>query len=89
MQEPDLIDLAARLKPATKAIKVIDDYVKASLKAKLNGKEGTRLGNMFKAVLKIISVEQFQQKAFKEAKPAMAAQFTETVEQERITFELR
>jgi hypothetical protein len=44
---------------------------------------------MFKACLKLVSVEQFQQKAFKEAKPAMAAQFTETCVQERVTFELR
>lgn len=89
MPEADLIDLAARLKPVAKMVKEIDDYVKAGIKDKLKGKEGSRLGNMFKACLKLVSVEQFQQKAFKEAKPALAAQFTETCIQERITYELR
>lgn len=89
MAEADLIDLAARLKPVTKMADEIDKYVKAGIKEKLKGKEGMRLGNMFKACLKIVTVEQFQQKAFKEAKPALAAQFTETCTQERITYELR
>lgn len=89
LTEADQIDLAARLKPAAKSIKEIDDGIKLALKNKFDGKEGTRYGKDFKAILKVIPVATFQQKAFKEANPAMAAKYTEDVDQERITFEVR
>ncbi len=89
MAEPDLIDLAARLKPAAKACKAIDDYAKFVIKAKLRDRDGTRLGNMFKAVLKLIPISRFQQSKFKEDEPETYAAYCEEKDEERITFELR
>lgn len=89
MTEADQIDLAARLKPVAKACKTIDDEVKLGIKTKLHNKEGSRLGNLFKAVLKIVPTDTFRQKEFKEDHPAKAAEYTDTVDQIRITFETR
>ncbi len=89
MAEADLIDLAARLKPAAKACETIDKFVKDLVKAKLKHNEGSRLGAMFKAVLKVIPVNRFQQTKFKEAYPDMYVKFSEDKDEERVTFELR
>lgn len=89
--EADLIDLAARLKPAAKMIKEIDDFAKSYLKPKLpdGSPEIIRLGLDFKAVIKAIPVATFHEKDFKEANPTLAAKYTDDVEQIRVTFEAR
>ena len=89
MSEADLIDLAARLKPAAKHCKAIDDHVKAMVKEKLHDKEGSRLGSMFKAVLKIIPIDRFNQGNFKEKHLPIFLKFVETHDEPRITFEVR
>jgi len=89
MTEADQIDLAARLKPVAKSCELIDDFVKDGIKERLKHKEGVRQGNLFKAVLKLVKVSRLDQKALKEQKPALAAQFTNEGTDERISFELR
>lgn len=89
--EVELIDLAARLKPAAKMIKEIDDFAKELLKNKLpmGSDETVRLGHEFKAVIKTFPVATFRTKEFKEANPTLAAKYTEDVDQIRVTFEVR
>jgi hypothetical protein len=89
MKEPDKIDLAARLKPIAKACETIDKDVKKLVKEKRNGKEGSVLGVLFKAVLSKVPTHRFNQAAFKEDHPKYFEQYNEDVTDERITFELR
>jgi hypothetical protein len=89
MSEPDLIDLAARLKPTAKACKTIDDHVKKVVRTKLKHKEGTRLGGMFKALLKLVPVERFQAAEFKEADFVTYSKYLRDDVDERISFEVR
>lgn len=89
MEEPDKIDLAAKLKPVAKACKVIDDCVKEAVKKKLRNKAGERLGKAFKAVLHLIPVTRLNQTALKEGMPRIHAEYSETNTEERVTFELR
>lgn len=89
MSEAQAIDLAARLRPAAKHIEAIDKYVKGNIKEKLNHKDGSRLGNLFKAVLKLVPTERFDTAAFKEERPKMYASYVVTNDVERITFDVR
>jgi hypothetical protein len=85
----DLIDLAARLKPVAKHCKEIDEATKGLIKKKLKNKEGTVLGTMFKAVLKLIPIDRLNQTKLKEDEPEMYAAYVEKHEDKRITFEVR
>lgn len=89
MSEADQIDLAARLKPVAKACKQIDDAVKDAVKAKLHHKEGNRLGNLFKAVLKVIHTSRLDQTALREERPKIYDLYNKPCDDERVTFELR
>lgn len=89
LPEADLIDIGALIKPISKGCEEIDTYIKDQVKEKLKHNTGTRLGNMFKAVLKIVPVKRLDQKALKEGSPAIHAKYTREYEDERITFELR
>lgn len=89
MLEPDLIDLAARLKPTAKACKAVDDHVKTLIRDKLRHKEGTRLGAMFKAILTLVPIERFQAKEFKEDDFVTYSKYVRDDTDERITFEVR
>lgn len=89
MAEKDVIDLAARLKPVVKHCEKIDTFVKDKVKAKLKHDEGTVLGGLFKAVLKLVPCTRLDQKALKEAHPKIHAEFCVPGEDERVTFELR
>lgn len=89
MAEEDKIDLAAKLKSAVKACKVIDDCVKEAIKKKLRNKAGERLGKTFKAVLQLVRVTRLDQTALKEDLPNVHAEYSKTSNEERITFELR
>lgn len=85
----DLIDIAARLKPAAKACKTVDDHVKKLVKDGLNGKEGTRYGVEFKAVMKLVPTTRLNQSLLKEELPKVHAKYNEAVTDERVSFELR
>ena len=89
INEPDLIDLAARLKPAAKACEAIDKHVKEMVKAKLKHKEGNRLGGMFKAILKLVPTKRLNQGKLKADDPELYEAYCEDEEQERVTFEVR
>lgn len=89
LSQPEMIDIAARLKPVAKHCETFDKAVKAMVKNKLNNKEGSMLGTLFKAVLKIIPTSRFSQADFKAEKPAMYEKFMKENDEERITFELR
>lgn len=87
--EADLIDLAARLKPVAKHCKAMDDYAKDYIRGKLAGVEGTRLGNEFKATLKLVDTTRLNQKLLKEEQPKVHARYNVALTDERISFELR
>jgi len=89
LPEADLIDVAARLKPVAKACKTIDDHVKEMIKTKLKHKEGSRLGELFKAVLKLVPTTRLNQALLKEEQPKVHAKYNEAVTDERVTYELR
>ena len=89
LPEAELIDLAARLKPAAKACEAIDKHVKEMVKAKLKHKEGNRLGGMFKAILKLVPTKRFNQGKLKADDPELYEAYCEDSDQERITFEVR
>lgn len=89
MTEADMIDLAARLKPAAKHLKTIDEYVKQDVKERLKHHNGARLGTLFKAVLKLIPCERLDQTALKEGHPKIHAMYCKEAMDERVTFEVR
>jgi hypothetical protein len=89
MERKERIDVAARLKPAAKHIKTIDDAVKAEIKERLKGKEGTVLGEIFKAILKLVPTKRLDQSAFKEAEPETYEQYVKETDDQRISFEAR
>jgi predicted phage-related endonuclease len=89
MERKERIDLAARLKPAAKHLKTIDDAVKEEIKERLKGKEGTVLGEIFRAVLKLVPTKRLDQKAFKEAEPDLYDQYSKETDDQRISFEAR
>src|SRR5437773_2668084 len=68
---PEKVDVAARLKSISKHCEAIDKSVKEDIAAKLKGKDGTVLGELFKSVRKWIDKRVFDSKAFKEAEPAL------------------
>lgn len=83
------IDMAARLKPVAKHVKAIDDHVKDAVKTKLAHKEGTTLGVLFKAVLKLVPVPRLDQKLLKEERPKIHEQYIRNDVDERVTYEVR
>jgi hypothetical protein len=83
------VDVAARLKGVAKHAEAIDKAVKEDIKAKLKSKPGTVLGEVFKAILALVPTDRLNQKALKEEEPEIVARFTETEDQQRITFEPR
>lgn len=89
LEEPDKIDLAARLKPIAKACKIVDDHVKDVVKTKLRHKEGARQGVLFKALLKLVSTKRLNQALLKENEPDLFDEYNEDCTDERVTFELR
>lgn len=89
MPEADKVDLAARLKPIEKSCLAIDKEMKAYVKTKLKHKEGTLLGTLFKAVLKLVPTKRLNQSALKENEPEIHEEYNEDVTDERVTFELR
>ena len=89
LDEAELIDLAARLKPAEKAIKEILELCKSNVKTKLRHKPGERLGQMFKAVLTLVPTTRLDQKALKEDEPLIHEAYCKECTDERVTFTLR
>ena len=89
MSPEDLIDLAARIKPAAKHCKAIDEFVKEFVKSKRKGVEGDVLGATFKATLTIVPTTRLDQTALKEHKPTVYAQFLKSDAIERVTFSVR
>src|SRR5690242_11752312 len=65
----DKVDIAARLRAVVKNCSAIDEIIKAEIKKKLKNKDGTVLGEIFKANLNYNDVSRFDTKGFKEAHP--------------------
>ena len=89
MSLPDLVDLAARLKPVAKACKAIDDKAKKEIGLDLDGKPGTVLGGMFKAILNQFPVTRLNQARLETERPRIWASYRETNDEQRITYEVR
>jgi hypothetical protein len=89
MAQPDLIDLAARLKPVAKHCEAIDKFVKDFVKEKLKGKEDVLPGGMFMAKLALVQVSRLDQKALKAAEPDLYEEYSKVDTDQRVTFTLR
>ena len=89
MERKERIDVAARLKTAAKHIKTIDDAVKAEIKEVRKGKEGVVLGEIFKAILKLVPIKRLDQSAFKAGEPDLYEQYSKETDDQRVTFETR
>ena len=85
----DRIDAAARLKAVVKNAEAIDSEVKDAIKKQTKGKEGTVLGDVFKAVVSMVESKRFNQTAFKTAEPDLYEQYVQASTSPRITFEAR
>ena len=85
----DKVDICARLRGVVKNAELIDKAIKDEIKKKLKGKEGTVLGDIFKASLALVISERFNNKAFKEAEPDLYQQYLDKSESQRVTFETR
>lgn len=80
------VDVGARMRGVMKNAEKIDKVVKEAVTANLNGKEGTVIGETFKAVLDIVEVNRLDQKLLKEEKPKIVEQYTKPQDQNRITY---
>lgn len=89
LTQEELIDLAARLKPVSKHCVVIDEHVKLMVKNKLRHAEGSVVGSMFKAVLKLVYTKRLNQARLKEEHPVIHTAYCDDCTDERVTFELR
>lgn len=85
----DKVDVGARVRAISKSSEKLGELVKDEIKERLKMKEGTVLGAMFKAVLKLVPVPRLDQKRLKEEKPSVYAQFVHEDEDKRVTFEPR
>jgi hypothetical protein len=85
----DKVDIAARLRAVVKSAGEIDKAIKDDIKKKLKGKNGTVLGDVFKALLTVVSSQRFDVTAFKAAEPDLYQAYLNNQEAERITFEPR
>lgn len=89
LSQPELIDLAARLKPIAKHCETIDGHVKEAIKIKLAHMAGELLGTAFVAKLTIIPVARLDVTRLKEEKPTIYNSFLQTNDEQRVTFHLR
>lgn len=83
------VDVAARLRAVHKLTEAMDEVLKADIKKHLKGKDGTVKGEIFKAVVATGPVTRLDQKALKEQKPEIHAQFSELKPQTVVKFEPR
>ena len=83
------VDVAARLRGASKTIELIDSMIKEDIKKQRKGQPGAVLGEVFKANLALVETTRLDQKALKEDEPAIYQQYLKIEEQARVTFEPR
>lgn len=89
LTKDEKVDVAARLRAASKTIKIIDDGIKDEIKKWCKEKPGTVKGEVFKAVLSYNEVNRFNQKRYKEENPEAYETYIEANDEARITFEPR
>jgi|SRR5580765_2242588 len=89
MSLQDKVDAAARLRAVVKNCEAIDKAIKDEIKKKLRHKEGTVLGDVFKANLNVIKTIRFDSGALKDADIDTFNRYCVEQDQERITFEAR
>lgn len=83
------VDVGARLKGICKNAEAMRTKIGDELKERTKHKEGTVLGDVFKAVIKLVSVERFKAKELKEANPKLHAEYCRTDTDERVNYEPR
>jgi hypothetical protein len=89
LSQPELIDLAARLKPVAKHCKTIDEHVKEMVKDRLDHVGGELPGTSFTAKLMLVPVDRLDQTRLKAEKPIIYNNFLKHSTDERVTFEVR
>ena len=85
----DQVDIAARLRAVVKNCGAIDEVIKSNIKKKLREKDGTVLGDLFKATLAVITQKRFDSATFKADQPETYDKYCVDQEQRRVTFEPR
>lgn len=70
------IDLGARIRTLIKNAEVLDDGIKAEIKAELKNKPGSLNGEVMKAVVSEVPNNKFDITAFREKHAALASQYT-------------
>jgi len=83
------VDVGARVNAIAKNASALVEKVKEDIKARRKGKEGSVNGEIFKAVLKLVSTTRLDQKALKDELPDTHAEYNKDVTDTRINFEPR
>lgn len=85
----DKVDMGAKLRALLKSAEKLDKLVKADIEEARKGKEGTTLGEIFKAVLKFVPVTRLDSKLLKEKDIKTWAKYSRDDTDHRITYEPR
>lgn len=85
----DQVDIAARIRAVVKNCEAIDRAIKDGIKKKLKNKDGTVLGDIFKANLAYTEVSRFDTTGFKEAHREQYEKWCVVKSEGRVTFEPR
>ena len=83
------VDIAARLRGPAKTIKAIDEVVKDEIKRARKGREGTVLGEMFKAIMTLVPTTRLDTTKVKVEHPEVYDTCLDVSDVTRITFEIR
>jgi len=83
------IDIGARVKAVMKNAEKIDTKIKDEIKTHLAEKPGVVLGEVFKAELKLIDKEFFDQKTFKDERPKLFEEYKDSRTEKHVLYDVR
>lgn len=83
------VDICAHARAIEKAAKVIDDAIKAEIKLKLKGRDGTVNGELFRAVRVSGPVTRLNQQKLEVEHPRIYASCLNTTNETKTLFQLR
>ena len=86
---PEKVDVGARVNAIKKNADKLVELVKDDVKARRKGKEGEVKGELFVAKLDLVDTKRLDQKALKEERPEIHAEYNKDVTDERVTFAVR
>ncbi len=83
------VDIGARLKGICNNAEKLRKQIGDAMKERVKQKEGTVLGDVFKAVIKLVPIDRLNQTALKEEKPAIYNAYLRNDTDVRVTYEPR